>query len=302
MKKIPIEYPLNLKVIRDLHKRTTDYFIAGGMPLSLVQKKYISDTHYNDVDIWFKTPEALKIGLEYFRELAKTSNAFKDQYETKNAWTFDFSVSFQLIKNTGNIEEILNEFSYENSKMYTKFPFNYVTVYSDEPVVDLISFFIPSKNFDASLYTNIVHMKKYQRDKGLTISRDLIASGVRALINHEVIMDSFYGSETETEKDKEVREYYKNDKYFYALQSIDGFWDTYNRMYDSGEKILFLELLSDTYISSPYFDGNIRQIKDSLFTYLVYNRLPRIQWEDDDERRYKESEEYVVKNYPELLI
>jgi hypothetical protein len=143
-------------------------------------------------------------------------------------------------------------------------------------------------------------MKKYQRDKRLTISRDLIASGVRALINQEIIMDSFYGKEED--EDEEIREYYKNDKYFYALQSIDGFWDTYNRMYDSGEKILFLELLSDSYLSSPYFDGDIKQIKDLLFTYLVYNRLPRVQRTTDDERRYKESEGYVVKNYPELLI
>jgi hypothetical protein len=220
-------------------------------------------------------------------EYNKTKGMFSNPImETENAITYflDDKV-YQLIKKFGSKEEIIGEFNFENSKVILEYPFNEPKIMSKYKK-EILYEFIPSETFKINDLSHIKHMRKYALNKNIQIPKKLIKEAVKTLQKGKIK----FGKEYDT-KDVEVPQKIINTQYFGALEIIPNFWDVYNEMYKESKDnhILYHLLLSDSFLEEPYVSINAEKIEDKLLKYFLF---PNLYFLDD----------YVGKNYPELLI
>jgi hypothetical protein len=213
-------------------------------------------------------------------------------FETDNAITYHIDNEvYQLIKNFGSKEEVVDEFSFENSKVILEYPFKVPTVMSTYPVKDLIERFIPSKNFDINKISHVRHMRKYAANKFILIPDDLIKQAIHKLIKGKVESDIIYDKNNVPKSQKMA-----NTFYFEILENIPNFWNIYNEMYKESKDnhILYHLLFTDEFLEAPYITPSTEKVEDKLLKYLMYKY--------EKSNVYKKYEQYVGKNYPEILI
>jgi hypothetical protein len=297
--------PNIMKYLDKLSKATTNFFVAGGFPLSLVQSKYFAKSRYSDIDIWCNTDKDFKILKDVLYEIEKNEDSFLDSldniYETDNAITFSLNdADIQLVKKTGTLKEIINEFDLISSRYFMVYPFKNVMTYEDPDTIKNIT--LSDINIISELQV-LKRVVKYHIAKSMNLSEDVFKAIMYNLQNPDNI-----DTVITFNYDKDKKQKMPLTDYLVTALRIDGFLQYLNKGYldNTFDITEFIKpILEDNYNNEMARELNSNEILNINFydlkAMIIYqkNVLYPNSYRNED---YKEEINFIRHKYPQYFI